>query len=236
MKDNNTQFDSIAREYDEVLKKNLGTADIEKFAEYKIELLKKILKENEINSILDFGCGTGRSFPYLRKHFPISTLYGCDVSTESLKVAAEIIPDENLFVNGSADEIKRFGKHYDLIIATCVFHHISPEERLLWIKACFENLSQNGFFAIFEHNMKNPFTKKIVTRAEEDNVDWMIRKNFLEGLMTKAAGINGRLYWSGYTLFSPIRFPGILSVEQLLKNIPLGAQYCTIIQKQQVTS
>lgn len=231
MKDN-TQFDSIAEEYDEVLKKNLGTSDIEKFAEYKIELLKKLLQKKEINNILDFGCGTGRSFQYLKKYFPTSTLYGCDVSTESLKVAAKIISDGNLFENSSADEIKRFGKHYDLIIATCVFHHIPPDERLVWIKACFENLRPKGFFAIFEHNLKNPFTKKIVTKAEEDNVDWMIRKNSLEELTIKATGINGKLFWSGYTLFSPVRFPGILNIEQLFKWIPLGAQYCTIIQKE----
>ena len=233
MKDNNAQFDFIAEEYDDVLKKNLGTSDIEKFAEYKIELLKKLLQGKEINNILDFGCGTGRSFPYLKKHFPNSSLYGCDVSTESLKIAAQIIPDENLFVNETTDEIKRFGKQYDLIIATCVFHHIPPEERLMWIKACFENLSPNGFFAIYEHNLKNPFTKKIVTRAEEDNVDWMIRKDKLECLMTQAAEVRGKLFWSGYTLFSPVRFPGVLSIEQLFKGIPFGAQYCTIIQKQQ---
>ena len=231
MKDNNTQFDFIAEEYDDILKKNLGTSDIEKFAEYKIELLKKVLKGNEIKNILDFGCGTGRSFPFLKKHFPNSTLYGCDVSVESLKVAAQIIPDENLFVNETTDKIQMFEKQYDLIIATCVFHHIPPEERLMWIKACIENLSPNGFFAIFEHNLKNPLTRKIVIRAEEDNVDWMIKKKVLESQMLQASGGQGRIYWSGYTLFSPIRFLGVLSIEQLFKRIPLGAQYCTIMQK-----
>lgn len=232
MKDNNSQFDSIAEEYDEVLRKNLGTSDIEKFAEYKIELLKKLLKGKGINNILDFGCGTGRSFPYLRKHFPDSALYGCDVSTESLRVAERLVPFSNLFINETKEAITNYGKKYDLIVATCVFHHIQPEERLMWIKACFDNLNPGGFFAIFEHNLKNPFTKRIVIRAEEDNIDWMIEKKVLERQMLQASERQGRIYWSGYSLFFPIRFYGVLWVERLFKIIPFGAQYCTLIQKE----
>ena len=58
-------FDEFADLYDERLKKILGggkiVGDTQKFAEYKVQLLKNICHPKRGDKILDFGCGIGRS-------------------------------------------------------------------------------------------------------------------------------------------------------------------------------
>jgi len=97
MNNENTQtgFDNIARDYDEQLRRSLGAAgagDIEKFAAYKIEILKKTSVGRDIRRILEFGCGTGRNMAHLQAAFPRCEIAGCDVSKESLAVAAATAP------------------------------------------------------------------------------------------------------------------------------------------------
>ena len=110
---------------------------------------------------------------------------------------------------------------------SCVLHHIEPAERQYWIDGLKNALNPGGHIAVFEHNVKNPATRSIVISPINlvDKLDWMLDHKELEELMGE------KIYWSGYTLFSPVRFPGILRVERMLKWLPLGAQQCVIVGK-----
>jgi SAM-dependent methyltransferase len=48
---------------------------------------------------------------------------------------------------------------FDLVIASCVFHHIPPQDRQMAIRYCYSRLKQGGHFIIFEHN---PITRHLV--------------------------------------------------------------------------
>ncbi|MDE7312290.1 MAG: class I SAM-dependent methyltransferase, partial [Eubacterium sp.] len=80
-----TQFDQVAKEYEkgleELLSPYMSGTDTTMFAEYKIQLVQSLLKKKKIRSVLDFGCGTGRSLMYFKKYLKDArNFYGCDVS------------------------------------------------------------------------------------------------------------------------------------------------------------
>ena len=70
-----TDFDEFADDYESLLASQLGFFDRDAgyFAEYKVRVTRALLPEPP-RSILDFGCGIGRSIPFLRASFPDSAL------------------------------------------------------------------------------------------------------------------------------------------------------------------
>lgn len=227
-------YDEYAETYDEGLKELLGMEDIGKFAEYKVQLLS-LLCHSKVGGgkILDFGCGTGRSLLYLKKYFPENSMlfYGCDVSRESLKVAQKNVPDAKLFLNGSIESFANCAETFDIVMLACVLHHIDPEERQSWVRAIINKMNCGGRLAVFEHNLLNPFTRKIVNKPENcaDNVTWMLKMDEIEELLLYGNSV--KTIWKGYTLFSPFRPPYMTSLERLLKWLPIGAQQCIVIEK-----
>lgn len=222
-----SQFDDIVEEYENSLKDLLGGGDIEKYAEYKIQLVRLIAKI-EKGKLLDFGCGTGRSFTYINEYFPQFDIYGCDVSKESLKYAERYLPVDRLFVNGDTDSLRCKG-NMDVVIAACVFHHIPPWERKAWIASVVDILTDKGLFFIFEHNIKNPMTRKIVLDPKNpvDDIEWMISHSELLSIVKEIPGT--KVVWDGYTLFSPWRPSFMTSLERGVKWLPIGAQHCVAV-------
>lgn len=233
-------YDEYADTYDEGLAKLLGTNDIDKFAEYKIQLLKclcpisKFRNNNSKNiEILDFGCGTGHSLSYLEKYYPEEGIHfsGCDVSRESLKIAKKNFPAAKFFLNTSVEEFGGISDQYDIVILACVLHHIAPPERQQWIQAIIRKLKHGGKLIVFEHNLINPFTRKIVSKPKNkaDDVNWMLKMSDIKKLLLCDTSV--KIAWTGYTLFSLFRPFFMTSLERGLKWLPLGAQQCVMIEK-----
>jgi Methyltransferase domain len=80
-------FDQYAGQYEDILaaQTNFFDGDSGYFARYKIELAQRLA--GSVSSVLDFGCGIGRSMPYLREVFPKAEIVGCDPSAESFAIA-----------------------------------------------------------------------------------------------------------------------------------------------------
>ncbi len=230
------EFDEIATIYDDNLKTLLGVLggeNIDKFAEYKVQLVKTIIRE--AGSIMDFGCGIGRSLAYFRKYFGEKTkLYGCDTSEKSIELAQRILPQGTFFLNTMPKTYIEQEKHYDIVFLACVYHHIDPKDREGWTDAIIDSLSDGGYVAVFEHNLINPFTKRIVRHPENlvDNEKWMLSHKELMRLLTQKYP-EVEIFWDGYVLFSPIRFRWSTSFERFLKWLPLGAQHCVIAKKKE---
>jgi SAM-dependent methyltransferase len=242
-----TDFNEIADVYDEDLENLLGKymwGGAEKYTEYKVQLAHILLKKKNIRSILDFGCGVGRSLKYLAAYFYGTNLFGCDVSDDELQIAKKNYPLAHYFNNADIDEFSNLKDKFDLIFTSCVLHHIAPTERKIWVNAVVDKLTPDGYWAIFEHNLINPYTKRIITDVDNkvDDINWMYTKKKLLALFSERKDII--IFWHGYTLFSPFRFTSkkqkkscfsylITSFERLFKWCPLGAQQCVIIKKQE---
>lgn len=215
-------FDKYADNYDAELEKSMGFfgEENEYFAEYKIKIVKYYTGV-EPKSILEYGCGTGRQMKYLAKYFPNSKVTGCDISAKSIEVAEKVNPESEFFLI-TPENISTRKEKYDLIFISCVFHHIEPPLRTGAMKNIFELLTPGGELFIFEHNVYNPVTLKIVRDCAFDEDAVLLPPSETTGLVT-AGGL--RLLARRYTLFFPAILKFLRPLEKYIHRIPLGGQY-----------
>lgn len=217
---NKPEFDKHAEEYDRVMGETIpeGVNEDGYFSEYKIALMAARLGEKKPARILDFGCGAGRSLPYLEQYFPEAEVWGYDVSPASLKVAFERVPRAKLFSDWNAI----VGTHFDAIIAANVFHHIPPAQRQSALAQCRDALNAEGQMFLFEHNPYNPATRWIFERCPFD-VDAEMFDLRTALCLAGKAGFRSEKH--GYTLFFPRPLAFLRGLESWLRRLPLGAQY-----------
>jgi len=214
------EFDAYARDYDRLLGQTIPEAlnEDEHFAEYKVALMAEKLKGTKPGRILDFGCGAGRSLPFLERHFPDAELWGYDVSPASLEVAATRVPRARLF----SDWASLGGTRFDAIIAANVYHHIPPVQRLSELARCRAALRAQGSFFLFEHNPLNPATRWVFERCPFDADAEMFGLGTARRLCREAGFASEQ---HGYTLFFPRPLGFLRGLERWMRWIPLGAQY-----------
>ena len=220
------EFDQYARQYDQVLSETIPQSLNENnyFAEYKVALMAARSGTKKIGRILDFGCGSGRSLPYLDEYFPDAELWGYDVSPASLVHAAQRLPRAKL----SCDWNVIANMEFDAIFAANVFHHISSDQRLQALTQCQQVLVKNGQMFMFEHNPFNPATRWIFERCPFDSDAEMVSLKTALALCNKA-GFHSEQH--GYTLFFPRPLAFLRRIEPWLKRIPVGAQYYVQMEK-----
>ena len=213
------EFDKFAKSYDHVLRESMpdGMAEDGYFARYKVDLMAKRMRGRVVDTVLDFGCGIGRSLGFIREAFPAARITGFDESPQSIEVAKQA-SDARLTSDWKAVS----GEPFDCIFAANVFHHIAPGERAVWLERCGRALSARGRLFWFEHNPLNPVTRRVFERCPFDNGASMIARGDALDLM-KDAGLHASR--TGYTLFFPRPLALLRPLEPMLRHIPLGAQY-----------
>jgi cyclopropane fatty-acyl-phospholipid synthase-like methyltransferase len=213
------EFDQYAEQYDEILASSVPEGLNESyFAEYKIALVASHLKSEKVEHILDFGCGAGRSLSYITNYFASAELWGYDLSSKSLEVAAQRTPAAQL----SSDWNALPSRYFDLIVAANVFHHIPLKKRVAALEKCYDALNQNGQLFLFEHNPYNPATRWIFEKCPFDVNAEMLS---LKETMRLAQQTQFHIVQFGYTLFFPRPLAFLRKLEPLLEWLPLGAQY-----------
>src|SRR5260221_7740736 len=90
----NSEFDAYAADYDTALARGLGVTGEAKeyYASRRVEWLFDCLRNLGVtpDRILDFGCGTGSSAPFLLGLNTTCSLEGVDISTESIAMARKL--------------------------------------------------------------------------------------------------------------------------------------------------
>lgn len=62
-----------------------GRGSYGKYAEFKAEIINSFIKENNINSVIDFGCGDGNQLSLMK----ITNYVGLDVSSDVIKICID---------------------------------------------------------------------------------------------------------------------------------------------------
>jgi SAM-dependent methyltransferase len=221
-------FDSYAAHYDEALDKGISVSGENKFyfAQGRVEWLERCLKEFDCrpNTILDFGCGTGTSVPYLLETG--ANLIGVDTSAESIKIARQANePDSARFF--LLDQY-RPSSDIDLAFCTGVFHHIPLALRASAAEYIFNSLKPGGLFALWENNPWNPGARLVMSRIPFD-------RDAISLSPLRAKKLLGRAGFEIVRIDFLFIFPRLLRVfrpvEPFISKLPLGAQYQVLCRK-----
>ena len=142
---NKEGFDLWADGYD----RDVGLSDEESsypFAGYRDVLggIFQIIMRKENASVLDIGFGTGTLTAKLYEHG--CTIYGQDFSARMVKLASEKMPDAHLcqgdFSYGLAESLRN--QSYDFIVATYSLHHLTDEQKVVFLCTLLDRLNDGG--------------------------------------------------------------------------------------------
>lgn len=227
-----TEFDNFANDYDTLLQKSISASGYEAayFDEHKIKtLFNDYYRDNRTAKsniqIMNFGCGTGKSEKYINQYFTDCSVSSVDVSELSIGVAKERnrnFKNIQFLKFDKVEELASLNKKFDIIFVANVFHHIPEELHHITLKYLRSFLSPTGYLYVFEHNPKNPLTRKVFETCEFDVGCKMIKPSlFIQ--MCKDEGYITII--RNYVLFFPNFLSFLSPFEKLLKWCPFGAQY-----------
>jgi SAM-dependent methyltransferase len=226
------EFDRFADEYYGQHSANVAVTGEkpEYFAEYKIRKLKRLVDRSRITAarICDFGSGIGNSIPFFRAYFPDASLTSADVSARSLALSKERFPDSNNYLLIENDRIPSESDAFDVVFSACVFHHISHDEHVFWLRELHRITKPGGLIAIFEHNPLNPLTVHAVNTCPFDVNAKLIFARDLARRLREAGWVFPRIQ---YNLFFPRALSLLRPMEDGLGWLPLGAQYAAYARK-----
>jgi SAM-dependent methyltransferase len=226
----NAEFDKYSIDYNagnDVFIKRISGRDQLQFLMPKVRLIQDIFSglESPLSNVLDFGCGTGDMLYLLQKEKPDWNVLGIDVSNGMLEKAKKNYPEmaaKFLKVdNGRESEIVGESK-FDLVVSTCVFHHISPIEWRDTMRRIRSLLRPGSHFLLIEHNPWNPVTRWIVANAAIDkNAVLISLKKSYQLLKNSGYEVSGVRNF----MFLPPRFSFAAFVDNVARKLPFGGQY-----------
>ena len=226
------EFDKFADEYHNLHQENIRITgeNPEYFAEYKIRDLSRVeqIVGGEVKNILDFGTGVGSSIPFLAQYFPGTSLFGTDVSENSLTIARKRFPGLGEFSLFDGNMLPYSEGQFDLALATCVFHHIPANEHIKLIQEVTRTLRRGGVFMIYEHNPINPMTLHAVNTCSFDENAVLLKRCQVRNVL-REAGME--VVMQEYRVFFPAILKLFRPLEKCLRWFPLGAQYFVVGKK-----
>ena len=177
--------------------------------------------------VLDFGCGTGNTTPFLTEAFPEARVVGVDTAENALAWGAARYGSPRVSFCRLADLAHQ--EVFDLCYTNGVFHHIEPAGRRKALRLILDALRPGGVFALFENNPWNPGARLVMSRIPFDRDAKPLSPREATRLLRDA----------GFARCAPVRslfyFPKPLallrSAEPCLAHLPLGAQYCVLAFK-----
>jgi len=235
MTDGKPEFDSLARDYEKILDKRLAAFGFETgyFDEYKVrymhDFFSRLRSADHPRAILNFGCGIGKSEPYLRHYFGGASIFSVDISEESVAIARRNNSGlSDVFFTVFDGVHIPFEVDFDAIMAANVFHHIPRADHLAVVRSILGKLKRGGHLFLFEHNPLNPLTLRVVRSCPFDENAVLLRPCYARRLLKEAG-------FSELTLRFVVFFPRSLSlfqpIEVFLGVVPFGAQYCVIASR-----
>ena len=99
-------------------------------------------------TVLDIGFGTGTLATKLYKNS--CTIYGQDFSSRMVEIALEKMPNAHLyqgdFAQGLVEPLQSLS--YDFIVATYSIHHLTDEQKIVFLKDLLNHLNDGGSILI----------------------------------------------------------------------------------------
>ena len=141
----------------------------------RLEAIALAYNPNGSRTLLDIGCGTGKSFlPMLNRGWRV---VGCDISSAMLRIASEKSGDSVSLHCADARDLPVFGQ-FDLVWALndSLNYMMSRSELVATLRSMRANLTETGI-ALFDlstlRSMREWFTAEIAREINGREVRWM---------------------------------------------------------------
>ena len=185
-----------------------------------VDLATRLLGDPEAQKVIDVGCGMGDTDRFLNGTF--EELHGVDISNQLVEAAASRNPSVSYRAAREGEPLPYPDSSFDLAFAICVVHHVPPQEWAHFVGEMARIVRSGGLVAIFEHNPRNPLTRRVVRNcAFDQDAVLLTRKEALSLLEDRSLAIVE-------SRFIAI-FPGdgtlLRAIERRIGTIPIGAQY-----------
>jgi SAM-dependent methyltransferase len=224
-------FDAYADGYQEALQRGVGISgeDASYFAAERVRWIARRLGEMNVRvpEVLDFGCGTGSTTPFLLRLPGAEHVLGTDVSEGLLEVARRDFGSPEV---DFAPVCEPPDGSVDLAYCNGVFHHIPGEERATAVRYVWRALRPGGLFAFWENNAWNPGTRLVMRRIPFDRAAITLSAPQARRLL--GAG-QFEILRTDFLFVFPRALAPLRRAEPKLARLPLGAQYLVLARKPQ---
>lgn len=223
------EFDAYAADYDAALNQGLAVSGEGKefFAQGRIAWTKRCLEARgaKATRVLDYGCGTGWTAPFLLRGLGAERVHGADVSAASIERAN--LDEKTEHTSFSLEDQIPAGQ-FDLAYTNGVFHHIPLDQRAQALNHVYDALEPGGHFAFWENNPWNPGTRLVMWRIPFDRDAIMIWPMTARRLLREAGF---EILQTRTLFFFPSSLAFMRPLERLFRWTPLGAQYQVLARK-----
>lgn len=140
-------------------------------------LLKQFLDshfQNQGFSLVDVGCGDCTSLAGVLSNYKMSEFVGIDAAADVLPLARENCGVLNCELQFLADDMKRavatLPKTYDVIYSSYAIHHLTQQEKIDFLKSCYEKLKSGGYLLMIDGVRTSTQSRDDWVQALEDRM------------------------------------------------------------------
>jgi SAM-dependent methyltransferase len=225
-----SQFDHYADDYDAALARGLSVSGEGRdfFASGRLAFLGRCLRERQltVESVLDFGCGTGASVPLIQGAIGARIITGVDESRRSIAAAAQAHGGPGVTFSLTAEHAP--AANFDLVYTNGVFHHIPVAERPAALSFIRDVLKPGGLFSFWENNPWSLGARYVMSKIPFDRDAVMVSARQARDL---ARQHGFRVLRTDYLFIFPAALKILRPLEELARRAPLGAQYQVLCAK-----
>lgn len=144
---------------------NSGSGSYNRLAEFKGEIINKFVIENNIQNVIELGCGDGNQL----KYFNFKRYWGYDISKKSIEICRDIFKNDNTKSFALIDET--VGRTAELVLSLDVIFHLVED-------TLFENYMQKLFdsseaFVIIYSSNKDYYDENIPHFRQREFTRWI---------------------------------------------------------------
>ncbi len=184
------------------------------------------LSLDHFDSVLDFGCGAGRTISWLAQRKLQGQITGTDVDAESIGWCRSTYPNQRFTVNSPSPPLPFDVHSFDFIYGVSVLTHLSEANQLVWLKELHRLLKPEGIAILSVHG---PLSW---TRLPPKDLQVLQDHGYLFRTSSKLRGILPDWYHTAYCSEKYIRetFSGFF---EILNFIPggLGLQDLVVLRR-----